>query len=193
MHRPSSTRAALVVSVLFLTGLGGGMLTGVAAIARAQDPYSGLDRFARVLTVIEREYVDPVSASALVDAAIGGMVDAIDPQSRWLSAEEVTALRDDTAGERTGIGVDLKRAQGGVEIVRVLPGSPAERDGLAVGDRITAIDGEPIGGLALEDVLARFTRSRGVPARLQVERSGWDRPQEVSTTHDRIEITAVEG
>jgi carboxyl-terminal processing protease len=193
MYRPSSTRAALVVSALFVSGLGGGMVTGVAAIARAQDPYTGLDRFARVLTVIEREYVDPTETPTLVDAAIEGMVDALDPQSRWLSADEVTSLREDTAGETTGIGVELRPAEGGVAIDRVLPGSPAERDGLQPGDRIVAIDGEPVAGLAMDDILERFHRERGVAARLAIQRPGWDAPHEVATTHDRIAITAVEG
>ncbi len=193
MHRPSSTRAAVFVSALFLAGLGTGVATGVAAIARAQDPYSGLDRFARVLAVIEREYVEALDTPTLVDAAIGGMVAALDNQSRWLSADQVEALRDDTAGATTGIGVELGSGKGGVAIDRVLPGSPAERDGLRVGDRIVAIDGEPVAGLALDDLASRIHRDRGVPARIAIERPGWDGAREVATTHDRIEIVAVEG
>ena len=121
MKSLSPTRATALVVSLSLAGLLSGALTGVAAVARAQDPYSHLDLFARVLTTIERHYVDEVSSEALVEAAIEGMVDHLDSQSRWLSAKQLNSLKDETLGESTGLGVDVHWMDERLTVTKVYP------------------------------------------------------------------------
>jgi carboxyl-terminal processing protease len=193
MQRQTPTRAAAVVSAAYVAGLMAGAATGTAAVARAQDPYVDLDRFARILTVIEQDYVEPLPTSRLIDAAIDGMVGALDEHSRWLSADQARSLREDTAGETTGIGLDVRVSQGEVVVQRVAPGSPAARDGLAPGDRILAVDGTPLDGLDGDSIRDQLVGQRGQPAVLKIVREGWDAPREVTTVRDRIEIPAVEG
>src|SRR5688572_15597190 len=114
-----------------MVGLSCGALTGRAAVARAQDPYAHLDLFARVLTTIQQDYIDDLPTEVLVEAAIGGMMGELDHQSRWLDSEQLENLRDDAEGTTTGLGIEVAPADQGVEIVRILPDSPAQRDGLA--------------------------------------------------------------
>lgn len=191
--RTSAARATLVVVGLFVGGVTCGSLAGAAAAARAHDPYVALDLFARVLTTIEREHVHEISTDQLVEAAIRGMVRELDGQSQWLSAERYQQLQDDTEGAVTGIGLEVRPTTDGFEVTRVLPNSPALRDGIAAGDRILAVDGQPLDGLtprALED---RFAGARGAPAVLTILRAGADAPEEVQTVRDRIPRPSVQG
>lgn len=193
MERTSPARATLLVTSLFIGGLIAGALTGVAAVARAQDPYMHLDLFARVLTTIERDYVDEVSSEELVNAAIDGMVDHLDRQSRWLSAEQLRDLKEDTRGNTTTLGVEIVADDSGITITRVLPGSPALRDGLAPGDRILELDGTPLVGLDVNAVRSAMEGPRGAHAVLTVMREGWEAPQRIETHRDRIHVASVEG
>jgi carboxyl-terminal processing protease len=191
MQRQTPARAAAVLAALYLAGLGAGAVAGTAAVARAQDPYTDLDRLARFLTVIEADYVEPVSLGALVDAALRGMTDHLDPHSRWLSAAEATDLVDETAGQVTGIGVDLRVDAGAAEVVRVLPNSPASRDGVAAGDRIVAIDGQPLHALSPEAVTQALTGAQGTPITVTVARGGTT--ADIRTVRDRLDRSPVDG
>jgi len=191
MQRQTPARAAAVLATLYLTGLGAGAVAGTAAVARAQDPYTDLDRLARFLTVIEADYVEPVSLGDLVDAALHGMTERLDAHSHWLSATEAAELLDETAGQVTGIGVDLRVDAGAAEVVRVLPNSPASRDGVAPGDRIVAIDGQPLQALSPEAVTQALTGARGTPVTVTVARGG--ATADIRTVRDRVDVTAVDG
>lgn len=192
MKTTSPARATLMVTSLFLGGLIAGSLTGAAAVARAQDPYAHLDLFARVLTTIERDYVDQVSADELVDAAIEGMVRRLDRQSRWLSAEQLEHLQEDTQGAATSLGVEITPTDEGVTVTKVLPGSPALRDGLAPGDKILELDGVSLAGLELDAVKSAMEGPRGKGATLTILREGWEEPQKIQTKRDRIHVPSVE-
>ncbi|MCA9488856.1 MAG: S41 family peptidase [Myxococcales bacterium] len=193
MKRRSAQQAFVMTSGLFLVGIVCGALAGRAAVARAQDPYARIELFARVLATIQRDYVEPVDTDRLVDAAIRGMMRELDNQSRWLDPDQLQALRDETAGTKTGFGIEVARTDEGVAVVAVLPDSPAARSGLSEGDRILSIDGQPLAGLDLEQIDARFDGDRGERAVLEVLREGWDHPQELQTERDKVRRETVHG
>lgn len=187
-----STRAALLAGPLILTSALLGAWTGTAVAERAADPYEDLALFSQVLTHIQTHYVDDVDQGALIDGAIDGMIDELDPHTRWLDPTEYRELQADTEGRYEGIGVQVDPTPYGVRIVRVLPGGPAERDGLLAGDRLVAIDGVDIGGRDLADVSKRLRGERGTRVALTIERDGWDSPQVIQTMRDRIDVPAVQ-
>lgn len=189
----SRTRATALVGTLFLGGLVAGAWTGAMAANRASNPYAGLDLFARVLTIVEDNYVDEVSHDVLVEAAVEGIMDELDPHSRWLDEEQYKDFRAGTDGNYEGIGVEVRTVADGVYVSRVLPGGPAERDGLLAGDTIIAVDGESIAGLSIDDVASRLKGPRGDAVVVTVTRDGWDEPRDIRTVRDRIETPAVEG
>ncbi len=194
MHGRSATQATLTVCGLFFAGLLAGAWAGSAAAARAQDPYAQLDLFARVLTTIETDYVDEIPTSVLVDAAIRGMVEELDRHSRWMSRDEYATLHDETTGRYEGIGVEVMPASDadGLRIEKVLPGSPAVRDGLRPGDRILAVDGEPVVDLDMDAVSELLKGPRGATVVLTVAREAEDDPVEVRTIRDTVRIPVVE-
>ncbi|MCB9671763.1 MAG: S41 family peptidase [Alphaproteobacteria bacterium] len=192
MKPVSPPRATLFVAGLFLTGLALGSWAGRAAVARATSPYDGLDRFARMLTAIEADYVEAEDVDHLLDAAVAGMVAELDPHSRWMSADAVRELEADADGSAIGFGIDVGVREGGVVVLDVLPGSPAEREGLTAGDRILSIDGVGLQGLELTEIEERFQGARGEPSDLEVLREGWEAPVRMATKRDSIRIPATE-
>ncbi|MCB9674324.1 MAG: S41 family peptidase [Alphaproteobacteria bacterium] len=193
MRRISGHRATITVGGLFVLGLASGSWVGTAAVARATDPYAGLDRFARMFTAIESDYVVPVEGETLLDAAVAGMVEQLDPHSRWMSASAVEALTADAAGNTTGFGLEVGRTRDGVVVLKVLPGSPAAREGLQRGDRILAIDGSMLDGASLDDVKKLFDGSEGQESDLEILREGWEAPQHVQTAREQVHLPATEG
>lgn len=188
MKPDTPLRATFVVFGLFVGGLLAGSAAGSAAAARAHDPYAQLDLFARVLTTIERDYVEPLPTDRLVDAAIRGMVAELDPQSRWIAPHEVQALE---SGAVEGLGIEVRPADDALEVTRVVPNSPALRQGIAPGDRILQVDGTSVGELSPEALKARLTGSRGEAAILTILRDGWPAPREIRAVRDRFQIPAV--
>ena len=192
MKRDSPARATAIVTGLFLTGLMCGSITGAAAVSRAKDPYSGLELFAKVLTTIERDYVQEMAMERLVEAGIEGLVDELDPHSRWLSPDQTAALKSETEGHYSGIGIEVRTLEDSVLITRVLPDSPAFRDGIEPGDRIFSIDGQSLRGLSIDDVEDLFQGARGEPAHLLIQRQDWDEPRLIDTVRDHIQVSSVE-
>jgi carboxyl-terminal processing protease len=193
MRRRSPRVAMFFAMLVFTSGLFSGALTGRAAVARAQDPYARLDLLAKVFATIQREYVEEVTPDELVDAAIAGMTKVLDPHSRWLSEEQLAAVRTDTTGETTGLGIEVKRADEGLTIEAVLPDSPAALHGLQPGDRILTVDGRPVGDLPFDEVEDLFSGPRGETATLEVLRAGWESPRTLSAPMDVVKRTIVHG
>ena len=189
MHLTSPLRGTAIVLVLLLAGLSAGAIAGVGAVDRSRDPYASLERFARVLTVIETDYVDEVDPDDLVVAAIDGMADSLDPHTRWLRPDEAQNLQDEAAGSYEGIGVEVRPAPDGVVVSRVLAGGPAERDGIQPGDVIVEVDGASLEGLSLDEVSTRLQGPRGDEVLLEVLRDA--SVLEIATVRDKVHVPSV--
>jgi carboxyl-terminal processing protease len=161
-------------------------------VARATEPYDGLERFARMLTAIESDYVESRHADQLLDAAVDGMVSRLDPHSRWMSAEAVAALEADAEGEAVGFGLELAVKEGAVVVLDVEPDSPAQSQGVQPGDRILSIDGVGLQGLPLAEVEDHFEGDHGQPAALEILREGWDRPQRLAAARGAVRTPGTE-
>jgi len=133
-----------------------------AAIAAAEAEAAGLATVEELFERLVTEAVDPPPPEELVRAAKEGMVDALDdPYAALYDADEYAGFNDMLEGTFTGIGVRLEDQPEGPTIVTVFEGSPAAEAGLEVGERITSVDGEPIGDLPLDAVVDRITGEEG--------------------------------
>lgn len=186
-----TARATFIVSTLFTSGVIGGAWAGSAAVDRALDPYAPLDTLVRVLGLIETSYVDEIPTHELVAAAIEGMLARLDPHSTWLDPQRAADLRADTQGEATSIGVEVRPGPDGAVVTRVLPGSPASREGLQPGDRIVEIDGKPVDA-AHPWVTDALEGARGDVARLRIIREGQTEPTVVEATRDVVHTPSIE-
>jgi carboxyl-terminal processing protease len=160
-------RTQAVGLLLCLAAFGG---TAAVTSAVLHDP--GAARRGEVRSVLEDRYYRPLAPdvldAALASPDLGGLGPALgDPYTRYLTPEALTGSERADNGRYVGVGVVLAAAPGGGTVVAdLVEGSPAARAGLAVGDRIVAVDGTPVAGLGVPYVLARLRGAAGAPVGL---------------------------
>ncbi|MBC7973426.1 MAG: S41 family peptidase [Myxococcales bacterium] len=158
----------------------------------ANTPLSAAEdaRFAEIIERVRREYVDEVSKPELIDDALRGLVDGLDPYSSYLDAEEYADLRVSTAGTYAGIGIEVSTADRALRVVRPFRGSPAAAAGIRSGDMISSIDGEPV-GKDLDGAMARMRGPRGSRVVLAVVRAGQTLPLEFTVERAQVDVHSV--
>lgn len=145
----------------------------IEAIPEVDDrlPYEELRRFAAVFAAIKNRYVEPIDNSKLVDAAINGMLDDLDPHSSYLNEEAFTSLQEATEGAFGGLGIEINEtASKEIEIISPIEDSPAARAGVLPGDVIVKVDGASISGLPLSEVVKSLRGEPGTSIELSVRR-----------------------
>jgi carboxyl-terminal processing protease len=161
---------------------------------RAQEsPYAVLDNMARALVLIENEYVDPVERERLTQGALKGMVAELDPHSAYLPAEDFAIFQGDTEGRFGGVGVEVDFGDQFATVIAPIEGSPAARAGIRSGDRIFAIDGQPVAG---KDPMTLVQMMRGAPGTrvtLSIRREGEEKLATLELTREVIEVSSVSG
>ena len=168
---PRTLLSFLLVGATFAGGLWTGAASARALVEQVRDPYRGLDTFARVLTTVERSYVDPIESDTLIYAAIGGMTDALDSHSLFLDPETWAHLATQADGEAWHLGLELGPAEGaGLAIHEVVPKGPADLAGVHPGDLLLAVDGRPTLGVDPELVEGWLRREGSEPVRLHLLR-----------------------
>jgi carboxyl-terminal processing protease len=166
--------------------------------------YQSLDTFAQTLSFVSREYVQPVGERQLLYAAARGMVQSLDAYSAFFSPTEYRRLRQDTEGEFGGVGLALgpggpddamPTAKGWPIVDEVVPDSPAAKAGIAVDDRIVAIDGTSTVGDDAKDERYWDQALRGSPGSrvaVTVLRPAWSAPRELELVRAQIKVPSVQ-
>ena len=179
-----------LLSVAALALLGLAPLPALAAKDDAgnYDPYK---RFSQVLDLVEREYVKDVKESDLINNAIKGMLQNLDPHSSFMSADEYKSMQETTSGEFFGIGVEIYMENGQVTVVSPIADTPADRAGLQAGDVILSIDGQSTQELTLQDVVSRIRGPKGSAVELTILHTSAKTPQTVRITRGAIPLISV--
>lgn len=190
------SRAAFAIAIGVLLGLSlGGSI--VLAERTANDQANSLPAeqarlFAEVLERVKREYVDVVEDATLIEAAIRGMVNDLDPHSAFLNADEYREIRISTSGNYTGVGLEVNVQDGRVIVVSPIDETPAHEAGILPGDAIIAIDEYPVDE-DLEETIARMRGEPGSPVTLTIARDGVEGLQRFELRRARIQVTSVRG
>ena len=153
--------------------------------------YEQLDLFGDIFERIRAQYVEEVDAPDLIEAAINGMLTSLDPHSSYLSPEDAADMRVQTRGEFGGLGIEVTQEDGWVKVVSPMDGTPADAAGILAGDFITAVDGESLLGLTLDDAVEMMRGSVGSEIIITIVRDGETEPFDVSIIRDTIKLTAV--
>jgi carboxyl-terminal processing protease len=199
-HLPKHPRAsrlsrALTLGLLTLSAFAGGVMT--AKLGRAslddQSPYSVVAQLARILVLIENDYVDAVDRDRLLTGAIKGMVAELDPHSSYLPARDFAVLQDDTRGEFAGIGVEVDFRNDRVTVISPIEGSPADRAGIRAGDFIVTIDGLSVQGKNASELVKLMRGPPGTTVRVAVRRPGRDEMLRFALARQVIEVSSVLG
>ncbi len=155
---PSRRLAAATVAAF-----AGGLVLGsmrADATPEAQNAYQSVSQLGRVLVQVENHYVDPVERSKLVEGAIKGMVENLDPHSSYMPPDEWKQFQSDTEGKFGGVGLEVDGRGDKLVVIAPIEGSPAARAGIKSGDQIVAVDGEDVSGQGLDKIVKKM---RGVP------------------------------
>ena len=153
--------------------------------------YEQLDLFGDIFERIRSNYVEEVDDRELIEAAINGMLTSLDPHSSYLSPEAAQRMRVSTSGEFGGLGIEVTQEEGWVKVVSPMDGTPAEAAGIQAGDFITAVDGESVLGLTLDEAVTMMRGPVGAEIIVTVVREGEVEPFDVSIIRDTIKLTAV--
>jgi len=187
------TRSALLV--LLGAAVGGSLAIGQGVLAK-NDPANNLPleqmrTFSDVFERIKNDYVEEVSDDQLLEYAIRGMLDGLDPHSAYLNAEEFNELRVGTTGEFGGLGIEVGMEDGFVKVVAPIDDTPAARAGMQTGDLIIRLDDTPVKGLSLNDAVKLMRGKPGSTLVLTVIREGEDRPLTIDIERAIIKTTSV--
>ena len=132
--------------------------------------YKQLDLFGDVLERVRADYVDKPDDSMLIDAAINGMLAALDPHSAYLNPKNFKDMQVQTRGEFGGLGIEVTMENGMVKVVSPIDDTPASKAGLLTNDMITHLDGEQIVGLTLEQAVEKMRGLVNTPITLTILR-----------------------
>lgn len=166
----------------------------LAAYAQRQPSESAiqLQKLNRFYRYLDGMYVDSVKMAPMVEAAIRGMLNELDPHSAYLDAEEMKAARESTSGSFSGIGVEYNIHNDSIIVVNTIVQGPAERVGVRPNDRIVEIDGENVVGIARNDVPPKLRGERGSTVKIGVARHGVKEMLHFSIVRDNIPINTID-
>jgi carboxyl-terminal processing protease len=164
----------------------------VASQTPRNETFRMLQLFGDTLAVVEQYYVVPVDNKKLIEAALAGMMTALDPHSNYLSPDGYGDLQERTTGEYSGVGLTISAEGGVVKVISPMDDSPAARAGVKAGDVISAIDGQNASGLTVSQVSDRLRGAMGTSVKVTFLRDGED-PLETTLVREVIKVESVTG
>jgi carboxyl-terminal processing protease len=176
----------MVTAVIFWT-IGTGFYRDLSA--KSEETYEELKVFSDVIELIEREYVDEVDTKELIQKAIQGMVQSLDPHSSLLPLEAYEDLRIDTKGKFTGIGIHITMQDGFVTVISPIEDTPAYKAGIKARDRIIKVDGESTRDL--REAVKMMRGPKGTKVVVTILRERVKKPLEFELIRDVIPIQSV--
>lgn len=151
-----------------------------------------LQKLAHVYRYLDKMYVDEVDMQPIVEGAIIGMLDKLDPHSAYISAEDMKGVEESFDGEFSGIGVEFNVLRDTVVVVNTIAGGPAESVGVLPNDRIVKIDTVDAVGMRQADVPKHLRGKRGSKVNIEVVRHGEREELHFTITRDKIPINTVD-
>jgi carboxyl-terminal processing protease len=155
------------------------------------DLYEKIDLFGEVLENIKEEYVDDVDQAEVMDSAINGVLQSLDPYSAYMSPELFKEMQTDTRGEFGGLGIEIGMEAGVVKVISPIDDTPAEKAGIKAGDYIVKIGKEQVQGKSLMEAVKLMRGPVGTSIDLTVRRKNVKKPLEFTITRKIIEVQSV--
>jgi len=153
--------------------------------------YEKIDLFGEVLEKIKKDYVDDVNQSEIMDSAINGVLQSLDPYSAYMSPSLFKEMQTDTRGEFGGLGIEIGMESGVVKVISPIDDTPAEKAGIKSGDYIVKIANEQVQGKSLMEAVKLMRGPVGTSIKLTVRRKNVKKALEFEITRKVIEVKSV--
>ena len=174
----------IILSILFLNFL-------YSSAFSKNDLYEKIDLFGEVLENIKKDYVDDVDQAEIMDAAINGVLQSLDPYSAYMSPELFKEMQTDTRGQFGGLGIEIGMEAGVVKVISPIDDTPAAKAGIKAGDYIVKIGLEQVQGKSLMEAVKLMRGPVGTSIDLTVRRKNVKKPLEFKITRRVIEVKSV--
>lgn len=159
--------------------------------AGTAETYRQLRLFGKAFEIVRRDYVDKPNDAKLIASAINGMVSGLDPHSNYMDASDFRNMQAETSGQFGGLGMEVTMKDGLLHVVSSLADTPAAKAGILAGDVITKVDGKPVVGLSLEQVVSKLRGAPGSSVAIEITRQNEARPIEKTLRREIIKVRPV--
>ena len=156
-----------------------------------KDLYEKLDSFGDVFDLIQKNYVEDVEDEKVIEFAINGMLQALDPHSGYMNTDQYIEMQEETEGEFGGLGIEVTMENGFIKIITPIDDTPAAEAGVMPGDYITHINGESIQGQSLQESVEKLRGLVGTSVEISIARAGEDEVLIKSIKRAIITVQAV--
>ena len=170
------------------------ILLNVFGTAYSKNPdniYEKIDLFSEVLEKIQDDYVEEVDQSEIMDAAINGVLQSLDPYSSYMSPEIFEEMQTETSGEFGGLGIEVSMEAGVVKVIAPIDDTPAAKAGIKSGDYIVKINGEQVQGKTLMQAVNLMRGPINSSIEITVRRKGEKKARNFNITREIIEVKSV--
>ena len=149
------------------------------------------DLLQSVIKLVQEEYIDETVEDEIVESAINGMLQSLDPHSLYLNEKDFKELTSDTKGEFGGLGIEVTMEKGLVKVISPIDKTPAERAGIIEGDFITHINKDPILGKSLSEAVSLMRGKPNTEIEITIARKGLDEGFDLKLIREVIKVPGV--
>jgi len=193
------SRKQLIIAILILTFFSSFVGTTFGLLAKSltspsissHSIHEELEFFSSSLHIILSNYVTDVELNQLIESAVNGMLEELDPYSVYIDSAEYARLRENTSGAFGGLGIEIGIRGEWLTIIAPIENTPAERAGLISGDQIQAIDGVSTEGITVEEAVQKLRGTPGTDVTITILHPGHQDTKEITITREIISIHSV--
>ena len=186
MKRKNSFKYILTITVVILLNISNKVYS-----QNIDKLYEKIDLFAEVLEKIQNEYVEEVDQAEIIDFAINGALQSLDPFSAYMNPKVFEESQSETSGEFGGLGIEVSMESGVVKVIAPIDDTPAAKAGVKAGDYIVKINGEQVQGKTLMEAVNLMRGPEGTSIEITVRRKGLRKAKIFKITREIIEIKSV--
>jgi carboxyl-terminal processing protease len=165
--------------------------TDTPAGSVAQDTYRQLSLFGLIFDQVRAHYVEQPEPQKLVEGAVSGMLNGLDPHSSYMDAKSFGEMQVETSGQFGGLGMEVTMEDGLVKVVSPIDDTPAAKAGVLANDVIVELDGSPVKGLTLQQAVEKMRGPVNTQVHIKIVRKGQDKPLDVTLTRETIRVRSV--
>ena len=200
MYRKMATASVMLTALVtvFVIGYVFGAHQPSTAVQAQAGTSAGTDElfapFWETWTLLHDNYVDPLDDNALMEGALNGMLESLsDPHTGYMNPETFTQINESMSGEYEGIGATVRTDEttGGLQLVTIMDGSPAQAAGLLPGDVIVEVEGEDVTGLDQNEIIAQVRGPAGTSVDLGIQRQSEPDTLDFEVMRERITVASV--